>query len=733
MSTLASVVVNIADFICPISLEIMRNPVSDRDGINYEEEEILAWLRTSNTSPSTRRPLFAADLRPNRVLKEQIERYLSQTSAAPVPAVSPFADAPLTVSGVLEGDVLNVQVTPPENGSRQGVVMGIGVDCSGSMGLLACDTNETGGLAFTRLDLAKHTVRALATMLNENDKLFLVKYSDSAQLVLPPTAMTDAGKEQAFEIIKALVPGGSTNIWHCLQTMNQVSSKAEFASSNVVTALLTDGLPNIRPPSQNEASSFEALARAGNLSTFGFGYDLDSKLLSAIAAVGGGSFGFIPDYSMVGTVFINWAATALATAAKDKTVVVDYADGSRSLHSTGLIQYGQPRNVTIRNHLFPGVKKPVRVSLQDSRDASVAVTAGALSDYVKARDDVSQAIRQCIGHDGVGSFYDGIYAQWASSDDSRARELVRDVKPVGEDDEGQIAMAPRYWAKWGKHYSRAYKRAIDLEQCMNFKDPGLAVLGGALFHEHQTLGDTVFCNLPPLEPTGQVPPSSPSAVASAAQAAYANRSAPINMGSVFMNQSNGCWAPGSLVRMEDGSRRPIEALRRGDRVWTASGAAATVVYSLALGTKNRSQGMCKYEGLWITPWHPVVRDGAWVFPSSFTTIQDRIMPVVHNLVLDGGHVVDVDGVLTVTLGHGITGDIIGHGFFGSMDAVLGTLALVPGFETGHVVFDDLRAKKDPVTNMITGWYNGTPPVESARAAGDAGLCAADSPRVAVAC
>jgi hypothetical protein len=193
--------------------------------------------------------------------------------------------------------------------------------------------------------------------------------------------------------------------------------------------------------------------------------------------------------------------------------------------------------------------------------------------------------------------------------------------------------------------------------------------------------------------------------------------------------------------MAEGSgaaRRPVEALRRGDRVWTASG-DATVSFSLALGTKNRSQGMCKYEGLWITPWHPVVRDGAWVFPSSFTAIQDRMMPVVHNLVLDGGHVIDVDGVLTATLGHGITGSIIGHDFFGCMAAVLETIARVPGHESGHVVFDDLRAKKDPGTGMITGWFNGAPPAErEAATAADAllgvGVLGAGAPaRATAAC
>ena len=555
------------------------------------------------------------------------------------------------------------------------------------MGILACDTNETGGQAFTRLDLAKHTVRALATMLGDDDKLFLIKYSDSAELILPPTQMTQAGKEQAFATISSISACGSTNIWHCLQLLNSVSSKPEFADSNVVTALLTDGLPNIRPPSQNEAASFEALVRHGNLSTFGFGYELDSKLLSAISAVGGGCFGFIPDYSMVGTVFINWAATALATASKTKSFVVEFDDGSTAKYNTGLVQYGQQRNITVQVS-----KKPVSVSFASSDP--VSVTNGLLSDFVKARYEYIHSMAYCVGHDGSSPLYHGLYDKWSSSNDAKVKELIRDIKPMGNDDDGQVIMAQRYWVKWGKHYTRAYKRAVELEQCMNFKDPGLQILGGALFHELQKMGDYVFCNLPPLQPTGQAPVPT-----------YTNVVPPINMGSVFMNQTGGCWAPGSMVLMANGTHLPIERVRKGMKVWTTAG-PSTVDYSLELGTKNNSQGMCRYNNLWITPWHPVLRSGRWVFPSSYSSIVERMIPVVHNLILDLGHVIKVNEVLTVTLGHGFTEDTIQHDFFGSRKSILNVMENMPGFDTGHVVFDDLQTKKNPITHVITGWRNG---------------------------
>jgi hypothetical protein len=51
------------------------------------------------------------------------------------------------------------------------------------------------------------------------------------------------------------------------------------------------------------------------LSTFGFGYSLDSYLLRQLAVIGGGTYSFIPDSSLVGTTFIHAVSNALVTSA----------------------------------------------------------------------------------------------------------------------------------------------------------------------------------------------------------------------------------------------------------------------------------------------------------------------------------------------------------------------------------------------------------------------------------
>ncbi|KAI6645902.1 WD repeat, SAM and U-box domain-containing protein 1 isoform X2 [Oopsacas minuta] len=67
------------DFICPISLQIMTDPVIIADGSTYDRSSILLWLATSRrgpVSPLTNLDLPHTNLKPNCELREEIEQFL---------------------------------------------------------------------------------------------------------------------------------------------------------------------------------------------------------------------------------------------------------------------------------------------------------------------------------------------------------------------------------------------------------------------------------------------------------------------------------------------------------------------------------------------------------------------------------------------------------------------------------------------------------------------------------
>ena len=60
-------------YYCPLTHEVMHDPVVDKEGNSFERSAITEWLRTNATSPITRAKMTANDLAPNRALKEAIE------------------------------------------------------------------------------------------------------------------------------------------------------------------------------------------------------------------------------------------------------------------------------------------------------------------------------------------------------------------------------------------------------------------------------------------------------------------------------------------------------------------------------------------------------------------------------------------------------------------------------------------------------------------------------------
>ncbi|KAA0715457.1 WD repeat, SAM and U-box domain-containing protein 1 [Triplophysa tibetana] len=64
------------EFLCPVTRELMKDPVIAADGYSYEREALETWIRTPNhTSPMTNLPLQSSILTPNRSLKMAIQRW----------------------------------------------------------------------------------------------------------------------------------------------------------------------------------------------------------------------------------------------------------------------------------------------------------------------------------------------------------------------------------------------------------------------------------------------------------------------------------------------------------------------------------------------------------------------------------------------------------------------------------------------------------------------------------
>ena len=672
------------DWLCPITLSLMRDPVIAADGHSYERDAITQWFAANSTSPKTGGRLLSTALIPNHALRNTIEQYLLTRS---MPAVQhnfgAFKDAPLTLTATVDGGSTHLRVSAPAEGERQPIVFIAIVDNSGSMGEVADKTEDGESFGYTRLDLVKHTIRTIAATLGAQDLLSVISYSTSARVVCIPIPMTEEGRKKINVALESVQPDSQTNIYDGIRQAAVIANKPEFAGHNIVGLLLTDGFPNVNPPRGilPTLTTME-MKNPWTLHTFGFGYQLDSALLAGISRWGKGLFGFIPDCSMVGTVFINFLANMLSTAAMNSTIQY----GTETIQ-TGPIQFGQPLDFIV----------PTQDAKPSLNGEGVAATSAALDPFVVARAAYSAALEKTF-HESpenaeitLMAFYD----HFKNSGNEKVKQLLRDVKS-DEPSEGQIGMSPKYFAKWGEHYMRSYLRAQQLQQCMNFKDPGLQVYGGALFREIQSLAEKAFGELPP-----PIPSSAP-AKATAYGGGYIASQTPQSM-AVFHNASGGCFAPTSRVLMADGSRKEIQSLVAGEVVLTPSG-PTPITAVVVCGSKKTSQPMSQIDGLCITPWHPIMVNGVWQFPASIAMYASRLITTVYNLVLPKGHVVNVDGFECITLGHGFTEPVAAHPFFGT-EKVIKDLERVSGWAEGRPTFVNLVATRNAETGMIDGWID----------------------------
>lgn len=445
------------------------------------------------------------------------------------------------------------------------------VDISGSMGELA--TYEQDGVTksdgLTILDIVKHAVKTVVHTLKDEDRFALVAFDESVDRVLSLTAMTEAGRAEAIKALDGLAPRGRTNIWGgVLEGMEALRSPAHAAKGRQASLLLlTDGLPNISPPRGHVAELKDYKERFPDfgfqISTFGFGYSLDSDLLLGLAIEGHGTYAFIPDAVIVGTVFVNSVANALSSLTQDATLHLTPKNGSKftgpssgdyaeteatwgRVVSLGPLQLGQAREVVVPLNIPAGAEpyldatvvfnslsgKEERANASGSQrtatQISVAATARcdtvsigykAVTDASEGRGKSAQQAVQGLAQRFVA--YEAASLKASSNiPDARLTSLRRDV-------DGRMSKAMKgkeRFSRWGKHYIKALCRAHQVQQCTNFMDPGLQVYSGPLFASLRDIGDQVFISLPPPKPSKAVPAvpvARPTPAAAPAPGAYA--------------------------------------------------------------------------------------------------------------------------------------------------------------------------------------------------------------------
>ncbi len=615
------------------------------------------------------------------------------------------------------------------------------VDVSGSMNSALVLKDLTGhailGANLTKLEMVRHAVKVAITSLPLGTHVGVVAYGDSVSELVPFTQIAkESDRARIIQEVSKMRTNGCTDIFKALDFSAQATLRYCEETNSIRSHarkkmwLLTDGLPYSpnMPVKKGEEiiEGFEFLAYINRtvkelqISTFGFGsgQEIDTDVLEKLARMTGGSFGYIPDPSMLAcningrnandfmsisneTIEVSFPNDFMMECVGGTVVTQSTRGDSRvvSVKLRGAFKKGIPRHVYFTLYKQPESALPhanpttsrapaepslvcvtddqrltsnveqiaslesLKLLLEENSSSHVDLVLPLLFSFVSALSKTSE------GMIGRAIDFVNVIRSMPGADNRDDYQFLLAI--LHDAKEGKKACCPQYWDVWGKHYLRALLSAYECEESLSSRDLGTI----SLFVNKSNEMKNAVADMEEKFKSFAIQSSFP--IAQSTVARYADA------------RSTMCFTPMTPIKMADGSFLPIGSLRAGMEVMTqpiqmedllcpkSSAKIVTVVETKLNGFQEVVN--IHQTNAFATPYHPVkttVDNGplGWVFPKDLQLQQENVPPSftsVFNLVLDKDHVIFVgDGnVQTVTLGHGYEYGVLKHKFFGTTECL----------------------------------------------------------------
>lgn len=734
-------------FLCAITHDIMNEPMIDTEGNSYEKTAIMEWLSRNNTSPITRAPLYARQLNFNRALKDAIEEYKTRNGMTTgqdtqQPQLQPQNEEKIVKEEVNDNEMVFLETKTYKNVGKEVYVnidiktvdgnkevskdIVVVVDVSGSMGDAAKVNDMSGNqvdVGFTLLDITKHGLNTIVESLGNNDRLSIVTFSNDAKVIADITIATDGNKRILKNKINNLRTEGSTNLWEGIKVGLQQFSKIKDSEYRVQALLiLTDGVPSshfeptrgIIETLKHFISKYKPEETIPTIYTYGFGYSLDTRLLSEIASIGKGNFSFIPDSGFVGTVFVNSIANISTTIGRTADLYFQPVNGAIikdiigyngiEKSSVGTIHYGQSKTLVLKMEL------PEENYNKEYLWYSLGYT-GLSGKYIDKqskgdnnyRDKDDEFSKNLLRLEFVDLGFDIIKNDVYKIDESKLnvdkfvnKTVKRDNKlksnPIMIDIDSQVKLAvsnTTYYNKWGKNYIYSFISAHKQQRCNNFKDKSVQEYGGTLFKDLRDKYDDIFNSMLPPVPSRHV---------NVDNGKTSNTTVQMDM-SRFNNVDNGCYHEDSKVHMANGTYKKCSEIVKGDEVLTLYGKTKVLCVVKSDCKDNKCEMNMFESGLMITPYHPIYYNNDWVFPTNINNNKYTVeCSSVYSYLLEGEHTIIINNIVCITLGHNSEHAVLKHEYFGKN--VVEHLKGMRGYDKGQLHFKYGSIKRDKNNDVI---------------------------------
>ena len=323
------------EFCCPITGDIMVDPVISPDGFSYEKSAITRWLSDpNNVDPLTRSPYTISQYSSNRALKEIIERFKSSLPANvqlinlstnrsnensfSESIVSNFTNDNVNlrlklikIPESLSTDKLNgiLEITSDTEKQIRNTIALV-IDVSGSMEEeVVLPEKMLEGRGTSRHNLTHHLVKVITKLLPSHSRYTIIFFGSTTKIIVPFSWATESNKIDTLNTLDreyANPLNSSTNTLNGILTAYSLLD-TELTSNplngNVSIILLSDGKSD---QNVDDILINDNYVRYKNkmefvpVHTIGFSKDCDSRSLQKISSNTNGKFTFIPDATTIG-------------------------------------------------------------------------------------------------------------------------------------------------------------------------------------------------------------------------------------------------------------------------------------------------------------------------------------------------------------------------------------------------------------------------------------------------
>jgi len=644
------------NLVCPLTGSIIKEPSTLPCNHVFEKEALEYFLKINKFCPVCNQSLSPKlDFSGLAKLKVHASRKIAGLSTRiKQPKLTDPLLEQLVLSVQTDGTFYNLKITAPECIERRPVAIIAIIDVSGSMGTTV--GSAEGGKAFTRLDLVKHVLNVLVASLTQDDYLSLIAFSENTEVLLNLCEMNEENKNLAKIKISELEPTSCTCTSKAIREAYKVLNDGPQNYINSIL-LLTDGVDT--DGEDYLRSEFKEIKKQRNVqfNTFGFGSDLWSHLLQELAMEeGGGIFGYIPDQTMIGTIFINFLANTLLTYDQGISFEID--------KNYALVNPYQPRKFSInfgqsRNYLLKKIKNTYheapKIEIWKNFKHIIELKPTEILEKFDLKKEIA---RNKIIEFAFDARLPNVHAK--NYEDSLEINSLESFKTEfiqtnqADSNQMQLKLALHYWSTWGAHYIRSFVFSHLYEQCLNFKSPSMQRYKNEKFQAIADELTELFCTLAPPEPTG---------LSYRYDDQYNSKILVMNN---LMDPHGGCILETCKVKLSSGVYKPIGSLRKGNVL--SNGAKVICLIKMLHKTPLISIGKLK-----ITPYHPILYKNEWIFPCDLLSRNDELVNIaqiqnvsyVCNLFLDKHHTVEVEGIQCVTLAHGYYDGILNHPYYGT--------------------------------------------------------------------